>query len=125
MTSADRIPVPPSYVGKLGTAFACVALILAASCSRETPAATNPPPPEVRVITVASQTLANIIEVPSRWAAARSSRGEIERTVADVELLTARNLGVRLARVASALKIVRVTTTQRQVDVPAYVTRGE
>jgi len=47
------------------------------------------------------------------------------RAVAAVELLTARNLGVRLARVASALKIVRVTTTQRQVDAPAYVTRGE
>jgi NAD(P)H dehydrogenase (quinone) len=44
------------------------------------------------------------------------------RAVADVELLTARNLGVRLARVASALKIVRVTTTQRQVDAPSYVT---
>ncbi|MGZ7042757.1 MAG: NAD(P)H:quinone oxidoreductase [Thermoanaerobaculia bacterium] len=42
--------------------------------------------------------------------------------VADVELLTARNLGLRLARVASALKIVRVTTTQRHVDAPAYVT---
>jgi NAD(P)H dehydrogenase (quinone) len=42
--------------------------------------------------------------------------------VAAAELLTARNLGHRLARVASALKIVRVTTTQRQVDAPAYVT---
>jgi NAD(P)H dehydrogenase (quinone) len=48
-----------------------------------------------------------------------------QRAVAPVELVTARNLGVRLARVASALKIVRVTTTQRQVDAPAYVTRGE
>ena len=48
-----------------------------------------------------------------------------QRPVAEVELLTARNLGIRLARVASALKIVRVTTTQRQVDAPAYVTHGE
>jgi NAD(P)H dehydrogenase (quinone) len=48
------------------------------------------------------------------------------RPVADVELLTARNLGVRLARVASALKIVRVTTLHgREVDAPAYVTVGE
>jgi hypothetical protein len=45
--------------------------------------------------------------------------------VAGVELLTARNLGIRIARVASALKIVRVTTTQRQVDAPAYVTPEE
>jgi NAD(P)H dehydrogenase (quinone) len=43
------------------------------------------------------------------------------RAVAPVELLTARSLGVRLARVASALKIVRITTTQRHVDAPAYV----
>jgi NAD(P)H dehydrogenase (quinone) len=48
------------------------------------------------------------------------------RPVPDVDLLTARNLGVRLARVASALKIVRVTTLQgRDVDARAYVTRGE
>jgi hypothetical protein len=33
---------------------------------------------------------------------------------------------VRLARVASALKIVRVTTLQgREVDAPAYATLGE
>ena len=42
------------------------------------------------------------------------------RAVVDVELRTAHNLGVRLARVASALKIVRITTTQHQVDAPAY-----
>jgi NAD(P)H dehydrogenase (quinone) len=47
------------------------------------------------------------------------------RPVAEVELLTARNLGARLARVASACKIVRATTTQRKVDAPAYATRGE
>jgi NAD(P)H dehydrogenase (quinone) len=48
------------------------------------------------------------------------------RAVADVEKLTARNLGVRIARVASALKIVRVTTLQgRDVDAPSYVTAGE
>ena len=48
-----------------------------------------------------------------------------KRSVLAVELQTARNLGARLARVGSALKIVRATTTQRQVDAPAYVTRGE
>jgi hypothetical protein len=47
------------------------------------------------------------------------------RAVAPVEMLTARNLGIRLARVASALKIVRATTTQRQVDAPSYITHGE
>jgi NAD(P)H dehydrogenase (quinone) len=48
-----------------------------------------------------------------------------KRVVVPVELLTARNLGVRLARIASALKIVRITTTQRQVDVPAYLSDEE
>ena len=49
-----------------------------------------------------------------------------KRAVPPVDLQTARNLGVRLARVASALKIVRVTTLQgREVDAPAYVTVGE
>ena len=48
------------------------------------------------------------------------------RPVAEAELRTARSLGVRLARVASALKIVRVTTLHgRDVDAPAYVARGE
>jgi NAD(P)H dehydrogenase (quinone) len=47
------------------------------------------------------------------------------RAVADVELVTAHNLGVRLARVASALKIVRVTTLRRHdVEAPAYDTQG-
>ena len=47
-----------------------------------------------------------------------------KRPVAEVELLTARSLGVRLARVASALKIVRVTTLQgHDIQAPAYATR--
>jgi NAD(P)H dehydrogenase (quinone) len=43
------------------------------------------------------------------------------RAVSPSDLLTARNLGIRLARVATALKIVRVTTLQgRDVDARAY-----
>lgn len=46
-------------------------------------------------------------------------------TVPAVDLQTARNLGVRLARVASALKIVRVTTLQgHEVEAPAYDVPG-
>jgi NAD(P)H dehydrogenase (quinone) len=48
-----------------------------------------------------------------------------KRGVLPVELLTAKNLGVRIARVASALKIVRITTTQRQVDAPSYLNQEE
>lgn len=43
-----------------------------------------------------------------------------ERPVPDVDLQTARNVGIRLARIASALKIVRVTTTRDEVQSPAY-----
>jgi NAD(P)H dehydrogenase (quinone) len=45
------------------------------------------------------------------------------RSVADVELTIARSLGVRLARVASALKIVRVTSIRGQdIDSSEYGT---
>jgi NAD(P)H dehydrogenase (quinone) len=57
---------------------------------------------------------------PSTIAGADDKHG-----VVAVELLTARNLGVRIARVASALKIVRITTTQRRVDAPSYESEGE
>jgi NAD(P)H dehydrogenase (quinone) len=43
------------------------------------------------------------------------------RAVADVELAIARSLGVRLARVASGIKIIRVTAIRGQdIDAPAY-----
>jgi NAD(P)H dehydrogenase (quinone) len=45
-----------------------------------------------------------------------------KRPIADVELATARNLGIRLARVASVLKIVRVTSTRQDIDAPEYGT---
>jgi membrane fusion protein (multidrug efflux system) len=63
MTSAERIP----------TAFTCLALILAAGCSGDTPATATTPPPQVRVITVASQALANMIEAPGRLQAVRTA----------------------------------------------------
>jgi NAD(P)H dehydrogenase (quinone) len=48
-----------------------------------------------------------------------------KRTVLDVELVIARNFGIRLARVASALKIVRVTSIRgHDIDAPEYGTRG-
>jgi NAD(P)H dehydrogenase (quinone) len=43
------------------------------------------------------------------------------RAVAAVELATARSLGVRLARVASGIKIIRVTAIRGQdIDAPSY-----
>lgn len=46
-----------------------------------------------------------------------------QRAVPEVDLQTTRNVGIRLARVASALKIVRVTTTRGdEVQSPAYGT---
>jgi len=47
------------------------------------------------------------------------------RTVTDVEVATARSLGVRLARVASAIKIVRATSIRGQeIDAPEYDTHA-
>jgi NAD(P)H dehydrogenase (quinone) len=47
------------------------------------------------------------------------------RAVAEVELVIARNFGVRLARVASATRIVRVTSTRGQdIVAAAYDRRG-
>lgn len=43
-----------------------------------------------------------------------------ERAVPSVDLQTAHNVGVRLARVASALKIVRVTTARDELHSRAY-----
>ena len=72
--SADRMPRSWSYVDTLWTACACVALILAApGCSRDTPAPATQLPPEVRVLMVKSQALANIIEVPGRLQAVRTA----------------------------------------------------
>jgi hypothetical protein len=46
------------------------------------------------------------------------------RVVADVELVIARNLGLRLARVASAIKMVRATSIRGQdIDAPEYGTQ--
>ena len=47
------------------------------------------------------------------------------RAVVDDELVVARNFGVRLARVASAMKIVRVTSIRgHDIDAPEYGTQA-
>ena len=50
---------------------AIVVSLSALACSEEAPPA--PPPPEVRVVTVASQEIANIMEVPGRMEAVRTA----------------------------------------------------
>ena len=49
-----------------------VALLLAA-CSKSAPPAAAPPPPEVRIVTVSTQPIANVIELPGRLQAVRTS----------------------------------------------------
>jgi membrane fusion protein (multidrug efflux system) len=73
MTSVDRIQESSSYTELLLITFICVPMILAVGCSRDKPAAATAPPPEVRVLTVKSQALANIIEVPGRLQAVRTA----------------------------------------------------
>jgi membrane fusion protein (multidrug efflux system) len=136
VTSTDRIAAPPSSVDKLGSAFICVALILAVGCSRGTPATTAPPPPEVRVMMVSSQTLANIIEVPGRLQAVRTAevRGRVNGIVqrrlylegSDVRAgqglfaIDPRELRAQLNAALATMARARATAANAKQDVTRY-----
>lgn len=47
--------------------------LLLAACSKSAPPAAAPPPPEVRIVTVSTQPIANVIELPGRLQAVRTS----------------------------------------------------
>jgi membrane fusion protein (multidrug efflux system) len=70
MTVAAPIRVPLSGARRLGAAAALGAIILA-GCAK--PAPPPPPPPEVRIVTVRTQPVKNLIEVPGRLQAVRTA----------------------------------------------------
>lgn len=70
MTIAVPITLPAFSLPRLGAAAALSSLLLA-GCAQ--PAPPPPPPPEVRVVTVESQPLASVIEVPGRLQAVRTA----------------------------------------------------
>src|SRR4051812_16656658 len=62
--------VPPLFA----TPRAAIALVLAlAACSKSAPQQQAPPPPEVQVITVSTRPVTNVIELPGRLQAIRTS----------------------------------------------------
>ena len=68
---AMRIVTAPFSFERCGFAAVFTALLLS-SCTKSAPPAA-PPPPEVGVITVTSQPIANVIEVPGRLQAVRTA----------------------------------------------------
>jgi membrane fusion protein (multidrug efflux system) len=69
--------INPGHAGRIG-----VALLLAA-CSKSAPPAAAPPPPQVRIVTVSTAPIANVIELPGRLQAVRTAevRARVEGIV--------------------------------------------
>ena len=61
---------PPMIISNHARRFG--AALLVAACSKSAPPAT-PPPPEVRVVTVGTEPIANVIELPGRLQAVRTA----------------------------------------------------
>ena len=67
-----RAEYPHSMI-KSGLVRRVGAALFLAACSKSAPPAAAPPPPEVRVVVVATQPIANAIELPGRLQAIRTS----------------------------------------------------
>jgi multidrug efflux system membrane fusion protein len=75
----------PSPVQRSGLPALLLALVLSATgCSRETPAAATPPPPEVDTVLVAARPFAHTTELPGRIAPVRSA--DVRARVAGIVL---------------------------------------
>ena len=57
----------PAHARRVGV------VLLVAACSKSAPPAAAPPPPEVRVVTVAAEPIVDVIELPGRLQAVRTS----------------------------------------------------
>jgi membrane fusion protein (multidrug efflux system) len=57
----------PAHARRVGV------VLLVAACSKSAPPAAAPPPPEVRVVTVAAEPIMDVIELPGRLQAVRTS----------------------------------------------------
>jgi membrane fusion protein (multidrug efflux system) len=57
----------PAHARRVGV------VLLVAACSKSAPPAAAPPPPEVRVVTVAGEPIVDVIELPGRLQAVRTS----------------------------------------------------
>jgi membrane fusion protein (multidrug efflux system) len=112
-----------------------LALLLAA-CSKSAPPAAAPPPPEVRVLVVTSQPIVNVIELPGRLQAVRTSDvrarvdGIVQRRLytegTDVRAgqplfeIDPRELRARLSAAQASLARAEATAANAAQDVARY-----
>lgn len=111
-----------------------VCLVLLGSCGSNTPPA--PPPPEVRVVVVNSESVENVTEVPGRVQAVRTAQvrarvdGIVERRLYDegsdvkagqtLFLIDPRELRASASAVEAALTRARATAANAKQDVERY-----
>lgn len=104
------------------------------ACSKQQPAA--PPPPEVQVVTVQPQTIANVVEVPGRLQAVRAAEvrarvdGIVQRRTyeegSDVAegkelfIIDPREMQARLSGVEATLQRAQATAANAAQDVERY-----
>jgi membrane fusion protein (multidrug efflux system) len=110
--------------------------LLLAACSKSAPPAAAPPPPEVRVVKVATEPIADVIELPGRLQAVRISEvrarvdGIVQRRVytegTDVRAgqplfaIDPRELRARLNAAEATLARAEATAANAQQDVTRY-----
>jgi membrane fusion protein (multidrug efflux system) len=112
------------------------AALLVAACSKSAPPAAAPPPPEVRVVKVATESIADVIELPGRLQAVRISEvrarvdGIVQRRLytegTDVRAgqplfaIDPRELRARLSAAEATLARAEATAANAQQDVTRY-----
>lgn len=133
--SALWIAWTPAGIGWAGSAV-MAAMLLLAGCTQAAPQQQAPPPPEVRVITVRSQPIANMIEVPGRLQAVRTAEvrarvdGIVQRRLyeegTDVRAgqalfaIDPRELRAQLSAVQATLARAEATRANAAQDVKRY-----
>lgn len=111
-----------------------LALLLLAACTKQEPPA--PPPPEVRVVTVQTQPVSNLVEVPGRLQAVRAAevRARVDGIVqkrtydegSDVKegkelfLIDPREMQARLSAAEATLQRAEATAANAAQDVERY-----
>jgi len=131
---AVRVVTAPFSSERFGFAAVFTALLLS-SCTKSAPPA-SPPPPEVGVITVTSQPIANVIEVPGRLQAVRTAEvrarvdGIVQRRLytegTDVRAgqalfaIDPRQLRAQLSAAEAALARAEATAANAAQDVARY-----
>src|SRR5437764_2875185 len=130
-----RAEYPPSMI-KSGLARRVGAALLLAACSKSAPPAAAPPPPEVRTLVVATEPVVNVVELPGRLQAVRTSEvrarvdGIIQRRLytegTDVRAgqalfaIDPRPLRAQASAASAALSRAEATAANAEQDIARY-----